>query len=423
MNTYETRSVFRAFRGFFIRRGAMAGTCPSVCDDICNHKPCIDDFEVEEELQECICIPDGETRCGGNTQCASDQCRCLSGYEGNPLVSGGACTDINECTAGSNNCGANSLCTNLPGSFNCTCLKGFEGNPVAGCTDIDECSANPNICGAFGTCANTDGAYRCDCAPGYQWDAPFGICNDINECITTNCGTNANCTNTPGSFKCNCNIGYFSTGQPPLQPCNDIDECREIPNLCGNNATCANTAGSFRCRCNRGFVGAAPFCTPDECTVARNGTVCGENTQCVNATQPPSCQCLSGYSGNANVSCTDIDECASPTACPTTTRCINSAGSFECLITEFNECPTKRDSTCVSGLKCAQESRSVSTYRCCSSTGSCAGGVCCNGAYIENEACPSRNSLDCASGLTCAPVAIFSSRYICCRNTLFGICV
>lgn len=319
------------------------------------------------------------------------------------------------------NCGVNTFCTNFPGSFNCTCLTGFEGDPVAGCSDIDECAANPNICGEFGTCVNTAGAYSCACAAGYQWDAPFGICNDINECLTTNCGANAICTNSPGSYKCSCSIGYFSTGEPPAQPCNDIDECREIPTACGNNATCFNTAGSFRCQCNRGFIGAAPFCTPDECTVARNGTVCGFNAQCVNSTgvgQPPFCECLVGYEGNPNVNCTDINECTSPAACPTTSQCFNKPATFECLIKERNECPTKRDSTCLPGLKCAQESRSVSTYRCCSSTGSCTGGVCCNGLYIEGEACPSQNSLDCLSGLTCARSTALSSTYKCCKSTI-----
>ena len=423
LNTYETRSIFLLFRNFFIRRGAMAGTCPSVCDDICNHKPCIDDFEINEEAQECYCIPDGETRCGGNTACVSDQCRCLNGYEGNPGVSSGACTDINECNKAMNlsNCGANSFCTNFPGSFNCTCLRGYQGDPVAGCSDVDECAANTNICGEFGTCVNTIGAYNCVCAPGFQWDAPFGICKDINECITTNCGANSICTNSPGSYKCSCTNGYNSTGEPPVQPCNDIDECREDTNRCGNNATCFNLPGSVRCRCNRGFIGSPPNCQPDVCTLARNGTVCGENTQCLNATAV--CQCLVGYEGNPNVNCTDINECANPTACPTSSQCFNKPATFECLITERNLCPTKRDSTCLTGLKCAQESRSVSTYRCCSSTGSCAGGVCCNGYYREGEVCSSRNDLDCQSGLKCAPAVLLSTVYKCCKNTLLGACV
>jgi Calcium-binding EGF domain len=428
LNTYETRSIFRIFRGFFIRRGAMPGTCPSVCDDICKHKPCINDFDVLEETKECECLPTGTTLCGGNTQCVTDQCRCLSGYDGNPGVSFGACKDINECDPNSNlnNCGANSFCTNFPGSFNCTCLKGYEGDPVANCTDIDECAKSPIICGEFGTCTNTAGGYTCKCAPGYQWDAPFGICNDINECATNICGLNTICTNTPGNYTCSCAPGYFSFGTPPLRPCNDLNECTDVPNVCGRNATCSNSVGSYSCKCNRGFIGSPPFCTPDGCTVARNGTVCGENTSCKNATQigqTPFCQCLDGYTGNANINCTDVNECADPVACPTTSQCFNLPGTFECLIKQWNVCPTKRDSTCISGLKCAQTSRSDATYRCCTTTGTCTGGVCCNGAYIEGEACPSRNDLDCASGLQCNQAAAFSSRYICCKQALLGVCI
>ena len=419
------------FRNFFIRRGALPGSCATVCDDICKHKPCMDDFEVSTDQQECVCFPNAKSRCGENTACVSDQCRCLNGYQGNPSVSfGPGCTDTNECIAPSpnvtlNNCGANSFCTNLPGSFNCTCTRGYEGDPIAGCTDLNECTGNPNICGEFGTCSNTNGSYGCQCAPGYRWDAPFGICIDINECAVnaTICGPLANCTNTPGNYTCACVSGYSSAGQPPQQPCNDIDECRITPSVCGDNATCSNVAGSFRCRCNNGFIGSPPSCTPDACTVARNGTTCGTNTRCTNST-PPQCECISGYAGNPNVTCTDIDECQIPNICPNTEQCFNLPGSSECLIKAPNQCPTRKDSTCVTGLKCAQESRSDSTYRCCSSFGACTGGFCCNGLYIRGENCPSRNSLDCASGLTCAPTVLLGSTYKCCSDkTLLGVCI
>jgi hypothetical protein len=556
LNTYETRSVLYLFRFFFKRRraDAVTGTCRTVCDEICEHQACIDDFAISEETDECECIPDGKSRCEGNTECLNDQCRCLNGYDGNPGASFVSCKDINECdpTLNLNNCGKNSICTNFPGSFNCTCLAGFTGDPVAGCTDIDDCAANPNICGTFGTCKNNMGGYTCECPSGYQWDAPFGICNDINECATFNCDANSVCTNSPGSFACTCKPGYFSTGTPPAQPCADVNECdatlnldncransfctnfpgsfnctcqkgftgdpvagctdidecaanpnicgtfgtcknnlggytcecasgyqwdapfgicndinecttfncgvdsvctnspgsfactckpgyfstgtppaqpcecTDVPNVCGSNAACLNSTGRFVCRCNRGFIGSPPFCQPDACTIANNGTVCGENTICANSTQigqPSFCQCLGGYQGNATVRCTDIDECANPSACASTEQCINRPGFSECLITQNNPCITKRDSTCLTGLKCAQTSRSDATYICCPNTGSCSGGVCCNGIYLEGEACISRNSLDCATGLVCAPERLLSSRYICCKNVVLGACV
>lgn len=431
-NFYETRSVTLLFRNYFIRRGALPGTCRTVCSTICQHRQCFNDFRLYNATNECECILNPKSKCGNNTKCTNvnDQCACLDGFEGNPLVSTNntGCRDINECNTTSptgerlNNCGPNSFCTNTAGSFFCTCQKGYTGNPVAGCTDIDECSTNATICGTFGTCNNIPGSYTCTCASGYKWDSPNGICNDINECPTTNCGPNAFCTNTPGSFQCNCAVGYFTTGIPPQQPCVDSNEC-EVPNICGLNATCINRIGNYTCRCDRGFIGNPPSCTADACT-ANTGIACGTNAICKNGTTP-TCSCLDGYSGNPTVSCSDIDECnINPSICPTTTtECFNRLGTYECLIKAGNVCPTRRDSTCVIGLKCAQRSRSDTTYQCCNSTSPCTGGSCCNGSYQENELCPSGDDLDCASGLKCGQTAVLSTTYKCCRRTVANICV
>ena len=424
-NLYETRTIFRAFERYYLNRGALPGTCPSVCSKICNHQPCIADFEVIDETAGCECIANAPSRCGGNTQCVNDQCRCLSGFSGNAESDVG-CLDINECNNSTlNNCGPNSICTNTQGSFSCSCRPGFSGLPTVNCTDIDECAANATICGPFGTCQNAVGAYSCNCSSGYIWDAPFGICNDINECATTNCGPNSKCTNTPGSFSCSCLPGYASTGIPPLQLCLDVNECNLAPNVCGNNATCSNTIGNYTCACNRGFTGQPPNCFADSCTTARNGAVCGNNTFCNNSTQGqlPFCVCLSGYEGNPDSGCTDRNECSNATICPTTSQCFNEPGSYQCLITSFNVCPARNDSSCVPGLKCAQTSRSDSTYRCCPSVGICSGGFCCNGAYVEGELCPSGNSLDCATGLQCARTTLTGTTYICCRNVIAGVCI
>ena len=41
--------------------------------------------------------------------------------------------EINECSAGTDNCDANADCTNTVGSYNCTCKSGYSGDGVT-CT-------------------------------------------------------------------------------------------------------------------------------------------------------------------------------------------------------------------------------------------------------------------------------------------------
>jgi len=38
--------------------------------------------------------------------------------------------DIDECSAGTDNCNANAICDNSLGGFNCQCDFGFSGNGI-----------------------------------------------------------------------------------------------------------------------------------------------------------------------------------------------------------------------------------------------------------------------------------------------------
>ncbi len=51
---------------------------------------------------------------------------------------GACCTvaDVNECTLGLDDCGANSACDNTIGSYECTCDGGFEGVDGRDCTGL-----------------------------------------------------------------------------------------------------------------------------------------------------------------------------------------------------------------------------------------------------------------------------------------------
>jgi cysteine-rich repeat protein len=100
-------------------------------------------------------VPPNEACDDGNTtngDGCSDTCMVEPGFD---CPDAGACTDIDECAQGTDNCDANATCTNEPGSFTCTCDFGYAGDGVTctpsadadgdGIPDLDECS-DPSAC-------------------------------------------------------------------------------------------------------------------------------------------------------------------------------------------------------------------------------------------------------------------------------------
>jgi hypothetical protein len=148
------------------------------------------------------CHADAWCRSAASNDGSSVVCVCKTGYEND---GDGGCKDRDECLLGA--CGANTVCTNLPGTYNCTCKDGYESG-FEGCLDIDEC--NLDVCSPNAACVNLPATYNCTCNDGFTGDGL--TCTDVNECDHTPCGANASCTNNEGSYECGCNDGYEGDG-------------------------------------------------------------------------------------------------------------------------------------------------------------------------------------------------------------------
>lgn len=208
--TFQTINPFRVFA--FLYRNDLPGKCDAKnCQELCNHKPCVPDYEVLENGGQCKCKSKQSFTCNGpNTECRRDQCECLPGFRqsGGTEITVDGCNDIDECIESNNGVcqiiGATGECINTVPAFQCPCRAGFTqenpppGSNAAKCIDFDECAAgfcvDPNN---NAVCTNTEGSYTCACRPGYFGTAPTQ-CFDINECET-------------GAFACGPNQRWYVT--------------------------------------------------------------------------------------------------------------------------------------------------------------------------------------------------------------------
>ncbi|VDI73639.1 Hypothetical predicted protein, partial [Mytilus galloprovincialis] len=352
-------------------------------------------------------LPADEVSLGRGYDCSN----CPPGYN---ITADEKCEDINECLDGTDNCPANSNCTNTDGSFTCNCLAGFR-KVGSLCQDIDECTERTSGCDQ--NCANSDGSFTCSCVYGFELIAD-GKCNQtiFDVCTLQNltCGYGCDNTTNPGTWGCICREGYqldIASGN-----CSNINECDA--NVCTQN--CQDTVGSYICSCYTGFKLNAdktscsacvnPFygdncasqcnCGPgaDRCDPSR-GCVCnsawtGDNCDvdvnecdnpgicingdktCVNEDGGYQCNCGSGYekvSADDSVSCADINECSSATTnncSATVSTCQNTDGGYTCRCNtgyqtinpyeceDVNECTTESDD-------CEQDCvNNVGSYNC-----------------------------------------------------------
>jgi hypothetical protein len=120
----------------------------------------------------CSSLASACTPCTSGTGCSVAQGRDCTCKTGSTVVNGVCVANTDECLA--NPCVASATCkdpnTATTGNVVCTCPSGYTGDGKktgTGCTDINECSPT-NPCGANSTCTNTPGSYTCGCAAGFK---------------------------------------------------------------------------------------------------------------------------------------------------------------------------------------------------------------------------------------------------------------
>jgi hypothetical protein len=191
------------------------------------------------------------------------------------------------------NCDANGVCKNVPGSFTCACKPGYTGNGVS-CADVNECANSP--CGTGGTCTNLVNAYSCACAAGYGGGGKNNPCT----CTPINGGWSSwgawsNCSKS-------CGGGTQSQSRSCTNP---------APNVCG--AGCLGASGQSQSCNTQNCVTACSNGSYVDCNVAGTTLI---STSAFKDQSPPSgwTQCAGFVNSSGNdVKHNFLDNCLAST--------------------------------------------------------------------------------------------------------------
>jgi hypothetical protein len=352
-------------------------------------------------------------------------CSCENGYDGNPNIacrlvgcksdsecdSGKACINencINPCIE-NNPCGTYAECYAHGSQSECRCLSGYHGNPrdichVIGCRSNNDCPTdkrcensqciNPcvydNPCAPRAECRAQNHMGVCRCTPGfngnpyinckvedtpeceYDTDCPTRLAcinkQCVNPCTTLEpCQLPARCEVVPSPVRtmiCICPEGYISSGSGTCKPvikegCISDSDCSadkscinsicRDPCNCGPHSVCRIKDHKPVCSCEQGYEGNPEIecikigCTSnEECSgqhvcqnrqcipvCASDGTSCGILAQCSGINHRAICECAPGLTGDPSSSCVTLG-CRTDTECPTNKACINSKCESPC---------------------------------------------------------------------------------------------
>lgn len=152
----------------------------------------------------------------------------------------------------------------------CVCQDGYTGNR---CEFHKVDCSRPDVC-LKGACVDE----HCSCSTGYAGQ----FCDYSDHCQENPCRDHGKCISDEDGFVCLCDKGYTSDNCE-----NDIDECRQNPNICQNGGECQNTEGSFQCQCPAGYNGQLCGYNINEC----EADPCLNGGRCIDEISDFRCEC------------------------------------------------------------------------------------------------------------------------------------
>uniref|UniRef100_A0A914PH23 EGF-like domain-containing protein n=1 Tax=Panagrolaimus davidi TaxID=227884 RepID=A0A914PH23_9BILA len=176
----------------------------------------------------------------------------------------------------------------------------------------------------------------CRCKPGFEGEPPQNPCQDIDECKQNldDCHSSSRCLNYIGGYHCVCAIGYRKNA---IGVCEDVDECAmSNGTICDSHAVCRNLPGAYLCECNAGYTGDGYNCISIEKRHCNQNewakSDCGRNHFClVDGNGKIDCDvCKNGFIMKNGI-CSDINECEENSKlCHSDAICQNIMGGYQC---------------------------------------------------------------------------------------------
>lgn len=247
-----------------------------------------------------------ESECGSGKACINGHC-------------------INPCVV-EDPCGPNAECFAIGSRAECRCVSGYQGNPyercnIIGCRSNSDCPSNracinaqcinpcvyEHPCAPQAECTVQNHLALCKCPPSLEGN-PYTACRAR---IEPECTEDGDCPSLLACFNGHCK-----------NPCTELEPCQR-PAMCQTVSTLP--VRTMICECPPGYISSGsgtckatpPVKTIGECiddsecptdracinAICRDPCDCGPNSECRIKDHKPICSCLPGYDGNPNLEC------------------------------------------------------------------------------------------------------------------------